>query len=224
VIDDALALAPARLNFLLPKVLTYLSEGNLAGARAAMAAAPPEVDRTAMVAYFATYQDLSWVLDQPETDVLLRLTPAAFSDDRATWALALAQANLRRGNTARARELAEEARRELAAQTAANPGSPDTRAALGMALAYLGRYDEAVREGERALALVPSGRTTADPYNQHQLVCIYALAGRQDKAIDLLEPLATRVPYYLTPAWLRIDPAFDPLRGHPRFQKLVAGT
>ncbi len=46
--------------------------------------------------------------------------------------------------------------------------------------------------------------------------------GEHEKAIDTLEKLL-KVPYYLTPAWLKIDPNFEPLHGNPRFQKLVAG-
>ena len=60
------------------------------------------------------------------------------------------------------------------------------------------------------------------PYFQHQLARIYILTGEPEKALDQLEPLL-KMPYYLTPAWLKIDPNFDPLRGNPRFEKLVAG-
>jgi len=61
------------------------------------------------------------------------------------------------------------------------------------------------------------------PYFQHQLVRIYILVGEPEQALDKLEPLL-KIPYFLSPAWLKIDPNFDPLRGNPRFQKLVAGT
>jgi hypothetical protein len=58
------------------------------------------------------------------------------------------------------------------------------------------------------------------PYVQLQLARIYILTGESDKAIDQLEPLL-RVPFYLSPQWLRVDPTFDPLRNIPRFQRLV---
>ena len=57
----------------------------------------------------------------------------------------------------------------------------------------------------------------------HQLARIYILTGEPDKAIDLLEKLLA-MPYYLSPGWLRIDPQFDAIRKHPRFQKLVEGA
>jgi hypothetical protein len=41
-----------------------------------------------------------------------------------------------------------------------------------------------------------------------------------DKALDLLEPLV-KIPYYLSPRWLTIDPNFASLRSNARFQRLV---
>ena len=61
------------------------------------------------------------------------------------------------------------------------------------------------------------------PYLQHQLVKIYMLAGENEQALNLLEPLL-KIPYDLSPGWLRIDPAFRSLRGNPRFEKLIAGS
>jgi hypothetical protein len=47
-------------------------------------------------------------------------------------------------------------------------------------------------------------------------------SGEPDKALDELEPLL-KMPHYLSPGWLRIDPTFDPLRNNPRF-RLVEDT
>ena len=83
---------------------------------------------------------------------------------------------------------------------------------------------DGLREGQRASALQTiSQDATAGPYMQLQLVRIYMLVGEPDKALDQLEPLL-KIPYYLSPGWLRIDPTFDSLRSNPRFKKLAEGT
>ena len=100
----------------------------------------------------------------------------------------------------------------------------DLEALLGTALAYMGRKTDAIREGRLAVRLSPMSRNAyRAPYLQHQLVRIYLLVGEPERALDALEPLL-RIPYFLSPGWLRVDPTFDPLWGSPRFQKLLQGT
>ena len=78
-------------------------------------------------------------------------------------------------------------------------------------------------EGERGVRLGPVSTNASDgPYFQHLLVRIYLLVGEPAKALDQLEPLL-KVPYYLSPGWLKIDPTFAPLRDNPRFKRLVNG-
>jgi serine/threonine protein kinase/tetratricopeptide (TPR) repeat protein len=218
-LDRGLDLAPGNLTLISEKVMTFLGEGDLAGARKVVAAVPKEVEPTALVAYLAKL-DLVWVLDGAQREVLLRLTPGAFNDDRAVWALALLQAA--EGDAAKARTYAEEAVKALEEQLRAAPDDAARRAALGFALAHLGRRQEAIREGKRSVALTPVAKDfSMGTVVQHQLVLIYILAGEPEKALDNLEPLL-RVPYLLSPGWLEIDPTFDPLRNNPRFQKLVS--
>jgi len=222
-LDRGLVLAPANFPLISGKASVFLQRGDLAGARAVIAAAPKEVEPTALVIEFATGNDLHWVLDDARRGVLLRLTPEAFDGDRGLWGLVLAQAFALRGDQAKAREHAEEARKAFAAQVAeARDGQPNIY--LALALAYLGLKAEAIREGEESVARSPIAKFPVDgPYFQHQLVRIHILLGNHDKALNLLEPLL-KVPYHLTPGWLRIDPNFDPLRGNPRFEKLAHGT
>ncbi len=224
VCDRGLAFAPTNLTLIESKAMTFLGEGDLAGARAALKAAPKEVDATALVAFVANYNDLVWVLDERQRDFLLRLSPPAFDDDRGAWGLCLVQAFALKGDAKNVRIYAEEARRALEETLRLAPGDAQRHVVLGLTLAYLGRKVEAIREGERSLALLPVTRDAiAGPYLQHQLARIYMLVGESEKALDQLEPLL-KIPYYLTPGWLRIDPNFDPLRKNPRFQKLVAAA
>jgi tetratricopeptide (TPR) repeat protein len=220
-LDRALALAPASLASMEWKAMVYLAQGDLGGARAFLAAAGAKVEPTARVADIAHYYDLVWVLDDAQQQYLLRLTPAAFGEDRAVWAIALAQTYALRGEAAQRRRLAEEAERAFAAQLGGTPDDSQLHVMHGLALAYLGRREEAIREGERAVGLMPMSRdAVVAPYIQHQIVRIYMILGEKEKALDALEPLM-KVPYYLSPKWLAIDPNFAPLKGHPRFERLL---
>jgi eukaryotic-like serine/threonine-protein kinase len=222
--DRALRLAPANLDVREDRVMVALAQGDLPGAQTVLRATPKEVDPTALVAFVATYWDLIWVLDEAEQRLLLRLTPSAFDDDRGVWGNVLAQTYALQGDAAKARAYADSSRLAYEQQVQATPHDAQRHVLLGLALAYLGHKVEAIREGERGVALLPISRDAfTGAYLQHQLARIYLLVGEPEKALDHLEPLL-KIPYYLSPGWLKIDPNFAPLRGNPRFQQLVNGS
>jgi TolB-like protein/Flp pilus assembly protein TadD len=221
--ERGLALAPVNLDLTLGRAMTFLGEGDLTGARAVLKATNKEVEPTALVSYVAYLNNLVWVLDEQQRELLLRLTPSAFDDDRGTWAICLVQAYALRGDATSVHTYAEEARQAFEEQLRAAPNDAQRHVELGLALAYLGRKEEAIRQGQLGVGISPVSKDgLRGPYYQHQLVRIYMLVGEPEKALDQLEPLL-KIPYYLSPGWLKIDPNFDPLRKNPRFQKLVAG-
>jgi TolB-like protein/Flp pilus assembly protein TadD len=222
-LDRALALGPGSVLVQHALALLGLMQGETEPARR-IAAAPKGVTGDQMIAYLSQYEELHWALDKRQQDRLLELDPALFESNRAPWALVRANLYWSRGDTARARVWADTSRREFERHLRAAPNDPQPLVAYGTALAYLGRRDEAIRAGRRALEVLPPSKDMfLGPYVQHQVVRIYLALGEHEQAFDLLEPLLS-MPYTLTPAWLRIDPMFDPVRKHPRFQRLVGGT
>jgi serine/threonine protein kinase/tetratricopeptide (TPR) repeat protein len=222
--ERALQIAPTSLDVIETHAMVFLAQGDLEGARAVLAAAATRVESTTLVAFTATFWDLYWVLGDEQQALLRRLTPGPFDDNRAGWGLALAEAYGLHGDAAHVRAYADSSRIAFEEQLRAAPDNGQNRILLGVALAYMGRKNDAVREGERGLALAPLSKDAyGGAYNQLQLARIYIMVGEPEKALDQLEPLL-KVPYYLSPGWLKIDPTFDPLRKNSRFQKLVAGV
>jgi tetratricopeptide (TPR) repeat protein len=220
--DRGLRLDATDVGFAQHKAMALIGKGDLAAARAVIRSVPAEVDRTLLVAQFANYWDLAWLLEDADQALLLRLTPAAFADDRFAWSIVKAQTHAYRGDLRRARAYADTAVRASGRVLDDTPDDAQRRVLLGLALAYAGRKNDAIREAERGVSLLPISKDAyTGAYLQHQLVRIYILTGEPQKAMNLLEPIL-EVPYYLSPGWLRVDPTFAPLRKLPRFQALVA--
>ena len=112
------------------------------------------------------------------------------------------------------------AHQEEAVRTA--PDDASKLCFLGLIDASLGRKEEALREGLRAVELLPS---TKDALNGTEVLYFYAVicawTGERDQAIQQLQTLA-RLPAGVSYGEIRLDPFWDPLRGDPRFEKIVA--
>ena len=207
------------------KVLVALARGDLDSARAVIRAAPAQIDPATLLPFLRSTRISTGCWTTTQQRQVLALPPSAFDDDRATWGIVRAELYHLRGDRARAGHL----RRLGAARVrGAEPGGAGGRAAPRAARAGAGLSGAEGRRGARGPARRGAdadqpGRATSAPTIQLQLVRIYLLIGEPEKALDQLEPLL-RVPFYLSPGWLRIDPTFDPLRSNPRFKRLVEGT
>jgi serine/threonine-protein kinase len=218
---EIIAEAPGDLGAQENMAFIHLMQGDLAGARGVIRAVPAEVPRTTVAGYFAVYQDLYWVLEDEDQQLVLRLPTSIFDEDRAIWATTLMQIWTLRGDRVRARAFADSAQAEFTKQLRDTPNDPQRHIFRGLALATLGRKDEAIAEATMGAGFNPLSKDqNVGAYYQHQLIRVYLLVGEHDKALDLLEELV-KIPYVLTPGYMRIDPNFAPLKGNPRFEKLI---
>ncbi len=163
--------------------------------------------------------------DQAATqEALMELGDGSFGSDaiqlrRVFWEGLAARA---RGDTAGAKRAFEAARAEQERQAEAYPDFAPALSILGLMDAGLGRKEEAIQEGRRAVEMLPVSR---DPINGAHLIevlaTIYAWSGEPALACDQLE-IATKIPGTLSYGQLRLSPMWDDLRGNPRFEKIVA--
>ncbi len=109
----------------------------------------------------ANYWDLYWVLDDEQQQLLLRLAPA-LRRRPGTWGW-LWPAYAIDGDIGGRAAYADSARVAFEQQLTATPEDAPAHILLGLALAYMGRKDEAIREGERGVALLPISERRARP-------------------------------------------------------------
>ena len=190
------------------KAMVYLAQGDLAARAAAIRgrAARSTTDRVASI--FGNYWDLYWVLTPDQQELLLRPPPSAF-DDRATWAIVLAQTYSLRGDRRPGADLRRLGPAGLRGRAPEHSGRPAaSHVSSGLALAYLGRKAEAIARGRaRRVALLPIS-------SRRLQRAVHAAAARADlhpgrRAGEGAGPARAAAQDARTtsrPAWLRIDP------------------
>ena len=102
------------------------------------------------------------------------------------------------------------------------PNDPTSLSKLGVIDAGRGLKEDALREGRRAVEIMPIAKDRTDGVRIAQnLAIIYAWTGERDLALEQLET-AAKVEGGPTYGELRLSPVWDPLRGDPRFEKIAA--
>jgi eukaryotic-like serine/threonine-protein kinase len=221
--ERGLVLAPGDLELTELRAMSSLGEGDFAGARAILRDTPPTLDRSALATFVANYWDLYWALDSADRALLLTLRPDAFDNDRGTWAIVRMELYRLAGDSVRARAYADSGRLAYEAGVKTAPGDMQQHLFLGLALANEGQTPAAEREGETglALALATGDHFGRINYGHHLLARIYVACGDYDKALDQLQIILSS-PYFISGAWLGVDPTWAPLKGNPRFERMVA--
>ena len=128
-----------------------------------------------------------------------------------------------RGDESAARAAFTSAREELEQIVRNQPDYAQALCALGVVDAALGNKEDAIREGQRAVELLPVSKSALEgPLLIQYLAVIYAWTDDKDRAIERLAAAAKLPGGHVTYGYLRLNPLWDPLRRDPRFEAIVA--
>jgi TolB-like protein/Tfp pilus assembly protein PilF len=228
--DQVLNVTPDDVDTLAYKAAILQAEGDLPRAAALLAPLRPNADHTSAL----ETQVYQAILERRPAQIISRLKEILAKPDPALgyhngglrfwlgWAQHIA------GDHAAAQESWRQARSELESFLKEQPENYDLIGDLALTNMSLGDKEAALALSERGIAVLPIERdvvTGAAPIET--LARVAAQTGEHDRAIAALQqvlsiPGTGSLDKYmpLTPALLRLDPMFDPLRNDPRFQKL----
>jgi TolB-like protein len=234
-LERAIALAPdVPVYHGMRAYLSLKRDGDTARARLVLEQEPPSLDRAAILAWSTV---LLRAFAIPYAAALDRLTlpgaggpgTAGAGGDSSQYYLAKAEAYAAWSEIPAARAYYDSARVVLEAKLAARPINKSAEqwpveVLLALAYAGLGRKADAIRLARAGAQLVPVSRDAfAGPNALDRLAEVYVRTGEYDAALDQVEYLLS-IPSEISGPLLRADPLWAPLRGNPRFERLIRGS
>src|SRR5882724_4168240 len=232
--DRVLALFPDSLNVKIQRgYIEFFWKGSTAPIKAALDSLPANLDPDGVVTFGRW--DVA-LMDRNPAAAAKALAACRLDTITSQTGVPLPKSYLQgcvdlvRGDATQAKANFEAARPALETTVASSPQDATRHAQLGLLYAFLGRKEDAVREGRRALELKPISKDVIEgAVVEAFLAMIYAHTGQPDEAIARIERLLT-VPFAvdycdesITFSDLRTRWEWDPLRKDPRFQTIIAG-
>jgi serine/threonine protein kinase/Tfp pilus assembly protein PilF len=231
--DRALDIKPNDLEVMAAKATIYQAQGNLQEAARLLTQITTQTRNgdTVLIKFDQLRLERNYGDAIRLLQAWLAQVPPDSPFDKASYQAWLALTQRVAGDTAGAKVTAEQARNTLEQLYRDQPDNVrrDRYAAwLSQAYAAMGQKDSAIKAAERAITLLPRAKDpVAGPGLEENLALIQTIFGENNRAISTLTQLL-QTPYKtvvygltpITPALLRLDPLWDPLRADPAFQKL----
>jgi TolB-like protein/class 3 adenylate cyclase/Tfp pilus assembly protein PilF len=228
--DRALDILPNELSVMALKASIYQAEGNLKEAAKSLGQVNAQTNSDLAVRIKLAQFRLERNRTESSRFVQARQARLDFASgiDKGIKQGGLALIHRVAGDTAAAKAAAEQARNTLEPLSKDQPDNAFIASALAVAYAILDEKDSALNEAQRAITLVPSSKDRlSGPAFEENLALVEMIIGENSRAIATLTRLL-QTPYGgwlyspapITPALLRLDPIWDPLRADPAFQKL----